>query len=343
MHSFGSLSRRRSASAFTLALFLLGVPTVSGAQDATTLSTTGAGTTAIVTQSAPVFLAPDASRQPLRVAREGSRLRVIDQGNGWLTVQFQDPQFGLRTGYIESRFVRVEPSVALQPMDLSVSETPRAAAAAPAVASPSTVSRPRETAGAAAVAQAVRTDPDARRSSSERFWIGAGVEGNGLLSTEGGFNSATESGTGAGVELGYGFTRRVSLYGTISAARMDSLDFGGTYALSHVDVGARWHLGSGQGRVMPFLQAALAGRAIAADFYSRSGTYSVTASGAGVSVGGGLNAHFTPALAFSAAATWTVGNFSRYEVDGVQVPGDAVSATSARVHIGLVWFPGARR
>ncbi len=60
----------------------------------------------------------------------------------------------------------------------------------------------------------------------------------------------------------------------------------------------------------------------------------VTASGAGLSIGGGLNAHFTPALAFSGSAARTFGSFSRYEVDEVQVPGDALSATTARVHLG---------
>lgn len=328
-------------TAAAVALLLLSAPSRSAAQDAATLTTTGAGTTAVVLQAAPIFLAPDASRQPLRVAREGSRLRVIESASGWMTVQFQDPQFGLRTGYVESRYVRVEPSAALQPMDLSVVDAPRVAA--PSATPPPPATRSVEAQAPSRAAPPVRGEAPVRKSSSDGFWIGAGIEGNGLLSTEGGFNSATESGRGGGLEIGYGFTRRVSLYGTLSVASMDSLDYSGTYALSHVDVGARWHLGSGEGRVMPFLQAALAGRAIAADFYTWRGSYSVAASGAGVSVGGGLNAHFTPGLAFAGSATWTVGNFSRYEVNGLQVPGDSMSATSARVHLGLVWFPGARR
>ncbi|MEQ1730572.1 MAG: hypothetical protein ABL982_19560, partial [Vicinamibacterales bacterium] len=74
MNPSSSLWRMRAASASILALLLLCVPAVSGAQETATLTTGGTGTTAVVTQSAPIFLAPDAARQPLRVAREGSRL-----------------------------------------------------------------------------------------------------------------------------------------------------------------------------------------------------------------------------------------------------------------------------
>ena len=37
------------------------------------------------------------------------------------------------------------------------------------------------------------------------FFVGGGIEGNGLLSTDGGFNSETESGRGFGLVAGYGF------------------------------------------------------------------------------------------------------------------------------------------
>ncbi len=338
--TFNSTLRRRAASASTFTLFLLCAPTVSRAQETLNLTTSGAGTAAIVTQTAPIFLAPDASRQPLRVAREGSRLRVIDQGNGWLTVQFQDPQFGLRTGYVESRYVRIEPSAALQPMDLSVSETPRAAAA-PAVP-PSPAPRAREATGTAAAAQAPRAESRGRQSVTDRFWLGVGLEGNGLLANDA-LNSGTDSGGGIGLSAGYGFSPRWALYAALSGASMTASDFSGTYALGHFDLGTRLHFRNESRRVRPFVQAGLSGRAVTQDFYVGSRAYRVEASGAGVSFGGGLNAHFTPALAFSGGITWSVGNFSVYKVNGLEVPVDSLGATSARVHLGLVWFPGARR
>lgn len=344
MTSFASLRRARAAcaSALTFALVLLGVQAVSGAQETATLSASGAGTMAVVTQPAPIYLAPDASRQPLRVARDGSRLRVVEQSNGWFTVQFQDPQFGLRTGYVESRYVRVEPSAALQPMDLSVAESPRVATApAPAPQQPARRTSESPVAPAAPAAPQA-SGRAARKSSSERFWIGLGLEGTGLLANDA-LNSGTDSGRGIGLSLGYGFTPRWSLYSVLSGASMTASDFSGTYALGHFDVGTRVHFGNESSRVRPFVQAALSGRVVTQDFYVGSRAYKVEAGGAGVSFGGGLNAHFTPALAFSGAVTWSAGNFSVYKVNGIEVPSDSPGVTSARVHLGLVWLPGGRR
>src|SRR5262245_46405855 len=60
----------------------------------------------VVTTSAPIFLLPDAGREPLRVAATGSILNFLKEENGWTQVEFQDPQFGLRTGWIQTRFVQ---------------------------------------------------------------------------------------------------------------------------------------------------------------------------------------------------------------------------------------------
>jgi hypothetical protein len=66
---------------------------------------------------APVFVQPNNTMQPLRMAKQGSSLRVVKIETGWYQVEFQDPQYGRRYGYIERRFVEVPPMPAL---DLSV-------------------------------------------------------------------------------------------------------------------------------------------------------------------------------------------------------------------------------
>jgi hypothetical protein len=76
----------------------------------------------IVLVNAPIFLLPDANRIPLRVAAVGTRVRVVEeQPEGWLKVEFTDPQFGPRVGYVETKFVRVE-RPELRPMDLSIAK-----------------------------------------------------------------------------------------------------------------------------------------------------------------------------------------------------------------------------
>ena len=62
---------------------------------------------AVVIADAPILIDPTATT-PLRVAAAGTNLIAYEEQGGWLRVQFQDPQFGLRTGYIATRFVRIE-------------------------------------------------------------------------------------------------------------------------------------------------------------------------------------------------------------------------------------------
>jgi hypothetical protein len=178
----------------------------------------------------------------------------------------------------------------------------------------------------------LRAQEGLSKSKAAGFFLGGGFDGNGITTSS---DNVTESGPGGSFVIGYGFSRRWSLYSEASAATINLDGGGGTYSLVHLDVGTRIHFRTGPNVVVPFLQFAVSGRAMGADV---DGT-SVTGSGAGVTVGGGLNMHFTPAVAFSTAVTWTAGDFDKFQVGSQTISTNAsVSATSARVHIGLVWF-----
>jgi len=60
-----------------------------------------------ITERAPVFLLPDATRKPLRMLEPGTSLRVLQETGDWVRVEFQDPQFGPRQGYVMRKFVRL--------------------------------------------------------------------------------------------------------------------------------------------------------------------------------------------------------------------------------------------
>jgi hypothetical protein len=64
---------------------------------------------AVLTIAAPIYLLPDDARTPLRVLDAREYLRVRKNEGEWLRVDFQDPQFGLRTGYIRTKFVQLVP------------------------------------------------------------------------------------------------------------------------------------------------------------------------------------------------------------------------------------------
>ena len=177
------------------------------------------------------------------------------------------------------------------------------------------------------------------KSASSKFFVGAGLEGNGIVTQVPPVGSTNESGVGVGLIVGYGFTPVWALYGNLSGANMTTTDGSGNFGLGHFDVGMRAHFLTGAHVVVPFVQAGLSGRAETQTFTTRTGQHDFAAGGAGVEFGGGLNVHVRPALAISAGVTWSVGNFSDYTVDKQTVPGTAVNATSARVHVGIVWFP----
>ena len=61
--------------------------------------------TAITGTSAPVYVLPDNTRTPLRVLAPGTRLRVLREQGDWLRVEFDDPRWGRRVGYIERKNV----------------------------------------------------------------------------------------------------------------------------------------------------------------------------------------------------------------------------------------------
>jgi Outer membrane protein beta-barrel domain len=210
----------------------------------------------------------------------------------------------------------------------------RFAAAMAAVVLLSPVARNHQLSAQKVVAQNAALAPVPEMSRSDKFFIGFGIDGNGMSTNQSGSNRVNESGGGGSLTLGWGFSPRWSIYGEMSGADMKA-DGGGTYGLAHVDLGARVHFRAGPNTVVPFLQFGVTGRGMSQNYLGND----LRASGGGVSFGGGLNAHINPAMAFSTAVTWTVGKFSSYQVNGVSVGGGSVDATSARLHLGLVFFP----
>lgn len=85
------------------------------------------GQRAVVTANAPIFLKPELLPTPLRTAAAGTILMVLAEQDEWAQVQFQDPQYGRRTGWMQAQHLRIE-RPGLQPMDLSIRpEAPPAA------------------------------------------------------------------------------------------------------------------------------------------------------------------------------------------------------------------------
>ncbi len=152
---------------------------------------------AIVIADAPIYVKVGFTT-PMRVAAPGTRLNVIGPQGDWTQVQFNDPQFGLRTGWIATNLIRVE-RADLQPMDLSVADD----------------SAPPDTARARTLTS---TQPPAeRRRGGEGLWFNIGL-GAGSLGCQD--CSHRDTGLSGGLALGAALTDRVLLaVGTTGFAR----------------------------------------------------------------------------------------------------------------------------
>ncbi len=177
--------------AFTLLLLLTGP---AAAQDRNTATATG---------NTPVYIAPDTTRTPLRVAAQGTVFTVVAEEGAWTKVQFKDPQWGVRVGYVATsalRFNRAE----LVPMDLSA--TPEPAAPAPAaIAPPPAPGQPRPW----------------EKTASASSWPKSYVVGRG------GLTFGTRTAPLAGVEIGGNVAPMLQVYGSFDWHRDVSPEFVG--------------------------------------------------------------------------------------------------------------------
>ena len=81
-----------------------------------------------VVKAAPIFVVPDATRTPLTVAAEGTVLTVLSVvlsvGKEWLEVEWQDPTWGRRVGYIRAEFVKLDRKPASEQKNVPIPPTP---------------------------------------------------------------------------------------------------------------------------------------------------------------------------------------------------------------------------
>jgi hypothetical protein len=171
----------------TLALLIAG-PAL--AQDRNTTTATAAANT-------PVYIAPDTTRTPLRVAAQGTVFTVVGEEGEWTKVQFKDPQWGVRVGYVATsslRFSRPE----LQPMDLSMT---------PGTAAPPAPERPAPAA------------PRPWERSSASAWPAGYIVGRG------GVTFGTRTAPVVGAEFGGQVAPMLQIYGSLDWHRDISPSF----------------------------------------------------------------------------------------------------------------------
>lgn len=187
------------------------------------------GPGAVVTTVAPIYLQPGA-QTPLRVAKVGTLLKVLQEEGEWAEVEFTDPQFGRRVGWVEKKLLRIS-RPELEPMDLSV--TPAAA--------PADQSR-RFDPPAASEEIRSRSVQGPRPQIREGFWFSAGL-GYGTLGCQDCFGR--EDGPSGGLSFGTVVSDRV-LFG-VGTTGFAKTVLGETFTVGTLDARVRFYPGRTSG------------------------------------------------------------------------------------------------
>lgn len=156
----------------------------------------------------------------------------------------------------------------------------------------------------------------------------------------------TRFGAGAGVMLGYGFTKSITGYASFDAAKQGpgNGEFDGNLGLSHVEVGARAYLPLGMGATMPYVTGSFGRRALSARVADGIGNeFELSFSGTAFGLGGGFERAISPTLAFDGGAEATFGRFSKGQFGDLKGPIDLNGTTSIRLRAGMTWRPGRSR
>jgi hypothetical protein len=162
------------------------------------------------------------------------------------------------------------------------------------------------------------------------------------LSVEGGDQNA---GGGGGIRIGYGVNRIVNLFFELDGATIDVTNAGGSvtgrWALAHGDLGVRFHFANSLRSFVPYLEAALSGRAVSITdaAFNQQDAGSVSFSGGALSLGGGISVYLQRTLALDIGLKLSGGKFTQVDVGNLSLSGLDIDATSSRLNIGLVWWP----
>lgn len=179
-----------------------------------------------------------------------------------------------------------------------------------------------------------QTGPDRSNTRGAFFSFRSGAAGVGFK------NDRDGTGLGLGLRLGYGFSERFTGYIGFEGATISDGDgfegvpVGEDYTMVFIDIGGRFHFGL-DARWVPFAEASATVTGLG--FHDADGR-EVGYGGPSGSIGVGLLYFAKPTLAIEAGGSFTAGNLSDREIDGVKSDVD-LGVAAVRMHLGVSWYP----
>ena len=191
----------------------------------------------------------------------------------------------------------------------------------------------------ALVASLAATPAAAQRSTTRGFSIGAHLQAASLTVED----DDPSGGGGAGLRVGYGFNRRLTGYVEMDGITFDveNPELEGEWTMGQVDLGLRYNFANSQRRLIPFLDAAIGGRAVSVEDATSEGEDAgkVTFSGGAFSLGGGVSFFTSEKFAVETLVKFTGGTFEQIDVGDVSVRNLDIDASSFRFKVGVSWWP----
>jgi hypothetical protein len=147
----------------------------------------------------------------------------------------------------------------------------------------------------------------------------------------------TSLGPGIGAQVGYAFSPRYMVFANIDLARLGAGDgLSGHWGLGIIEVGGRMSFPTANGRLMPYVAAAVGGRGLGAEV---DNTGDVTFDGLAFSGGGGLTYALSRSLALDGGVMLSIGKFGNYDSPFLEGDLSVDNTMTTRIRFGLDWRP----
>lgn len=153
-------------------------------------------------------------------------------------------------------------------------------------------------------------------------------------------------GVGAGAIIGYGINETFSVFTSLDLAKQKTGEneaVQGSWGFVDMEIGARANLPLGGPLTVPYVNASVGRRALAARATDEDGSsFDASISGTAMSVGAGLEHAFSRTMSLDAGVDVGFGKLDRLKADDEQFTQNVSGTRSIRMHIGVTWRPGAR-
>jgi hypothetical protein len=184
----------------------------------------------------------------------------------------------------------------------------------------------------------------AQKSNTQGFMANLHLSGASITPPKvEGEDNETGSGGGAGVRLGWGFSPNFTIYADLDAAKVTFDKTDGDFALAHIDFAVSYNFLSSSRKLRPYVEVGYSVIALGATLKNPgSPDADYVQGGGGWVAGGGINYFFSRSAALNLGLDIGSAKFEDAEIDKTKIADTGGNATTARINLGLTWYPMKR-